>query len=316
MTDNGRLIRPHPRVVTAGAPSGACGGRRCAGGEPRKSLAAGLADLGAAAGVLIVGGDVADAGVQPDGVVVGADHLQFGAQLVGVADVFQMGPLALDAAEEALDRGLVGRGVRPAEVLDDRAQRQELAGRPGGHLGAVVGDRQQQRAAGVVLGQVHPAVLASSVRVMPMCEQVRQAIGRQLPAGARPDDLVFPGPGGSNGIPRGARTPLSTHNLRRVYQAAVAAAGDDLAHLELHGPHDLRHTFATWLEDAGIASRVIDELMGHAGGRRSQGGGGSPMGRVYRETTPAMLTRVVAALDDRIDRAAEIAASSSGVSHR
>jgi hypothetical protein len=61
-------------------------------------------------------------------------------------------------------------------------------------------------------------------------------IGRQLPAGARPDDLVFPGPGGSNGIPRGARTPLSTHNLRRVYQAAVAAAGEDLAHLDLRGP--------------------------------------------------------------------------------
>ena len=35
----------------------------------------------------------------------------------------------------------------------------------------------------------------ASVRVVPMCEQVRQAIGRQLPAGARPDDLVFPGPG-------------------------------------------------------------------------------------------------------------------------
>jgi integrase len=64
----------------------------------------------------------------------------------------------------------------------------------------------------------------ASVRVVRMCEQVSQAIGRQLPAGARPDDLVFPGPGGSNGIPRGARTPLSTHNLRRVYQPAVAAA--------------------------------------------------------------------------------------------
>jgi hypothetical protein len=141
-----------------------------------------------------------------------------------------------------------------------------------------------------------------------MCEQVHQAIGRQLPAGARPDELVFPGPGGSNGIPRGARTPLSTHNLRRVYQAAVAAAGQDLAHLDLHGPHDLRHSFATWLEDAGIPSRVIDELMGHAGGRRGQSGaGGSPMGRVYRETTPAMLARVTAALDERIGRAMQVA---------
>jgi len=74
-----------------------------------------------------------------------------------------------------------------------------------------------------------------------MCEQVRQAINRQLPAGGRADDLVFPGPGGSNGIPRGARTPLSTHNLRRVYQAAVADAGEDLATWTCMAPT----TFAT-----------------------------------------------------------------------
>ena len=119
---------------------------------------------------------------------------------------------------------------------------------------------------------------------------------------------MFPGPGGSIRIPRGARTPLSTHNLRRVYQAAVAAAGEDLAHLDLRGPHDLRHTFATWLEDGGIPSRVIDELMGHAGARRDRGASGRPMGRVYRETTPAMLARVTTALDERIDLATQVAA--------
>jgi hypothetical protein len=37
----------------------------------------------------------------------------------------------------------------------------------------------------------------------------------------RPDELVFPGPGGSNGIPRGARTPLSTHNLRHTLTYAA-----------------------------------------------------------------------------------------------
>jgi integrase len=55
--------------------------------------------------------------------------------------------------------------------------------------------------------------------------------------------------------------PLSTINLRRVYKAAVEATGADLAHLNLRGPHDLRHTFATWLEDAAIPFRVIDEVM-------------------------------------------------------
>jgi hypothetical protein len=33
------------------------------------------------------------------------------------------------------------------------------------------------------------------------------------------------------------------------------------------------------------------------------------MGRVYRETTPAMLGRVIAALDERISRAEQVAAS-------
>jgi hypothetical protein len=64
---------------------------------------------------------------------------------------------------------------------------------------------------------------------------------------------------------------------------------------DLRGPHDLRHTFATWLEDAAIPSRVIDELMGHTSGRPDHAAGGSPMGRIYQETTPAMVARVTAA---------------------
>jgi integrase len=142
----------------------------------------------------------------------------------------------------------------------------------------------------------------------PCATRSREAITRQLTGGTQPEDLVLPGPGGSNGIPRGARAPLSTTNLRRVYKAAVEAAGADLGHLDLRGPHDLRHTFATWLEDAAIPSRVIDELMGHSGGRRDRSAGGSPMGRIYRETTPAMVARVTAALDDRIGRALAVAA--------
>jgi hypothetical protein len=39
-----------------------------------------------------------------------------------------------------------------------------------------------------------------------------------------------------------------------------------------------------------------------------RGAGGSPMGRVYRETTPAMVARVTAALDERIARALAVAA--------
>ena len=48
--------------------------------------------------------------------------------------------------------------------------------------------------------------------------------------------------------------------------------------------------------------------MGHASGRRDRGAGGSLMGRVYRETTPAMVVRVTGALDERIGHAQAVAA--------
>jgi integrase len=70
---------------------------------------------------------------------------------------------------------------------------------------------------------------------------------------------------------------------------------DTLTNLKVRGPHDLRHTFSTWLEDAGIPARVIDELMGHASGHRG-GREGSAIGLRYRHTTPEMEARVVAAI--------------------
>jgi integrase len=73
---------------------------------------------------------------------------------------------------------------------------------------------------------------------------------------------------------------------------------DSLDNLKLRGPHDLRHTFSTWLEDAGTPARVIDELMGHAGGHR--GGQGSAIGLRYRHTTIEMEARVVAAIEQRL----------------
>src|SRR5215212_4291839 len=79
--------------------------------------------------------------------------------------------------------------------------------------------------------------------------------------------------------------------------------------VELHGAHDLRHTYATWLEDAGIPARVIDELMGHHASSRG-GHLGSAIGAHYRHTTPEMATRVVEAIQQRLTvvlRVAELA---------
>jgi len=200
------------------------------------------------------------------------------------------------------------------------------------------------------------------------------------------NDLVFTGPGGGPGqrggpgVPRGARTVLSRHNISRTYQGAVAkfadpavplrptarrvlrtlrdggpqrvdelaarltansrrlirtatvavalceleAAGlaavdvddhDELAGrwaalavardplvdaVDLHGAHDLRHTYATWLEDAGIPARGIDELMDHEASSRGGQDRGSAMGAHYRHTTPEMATRVVDAIQQRL----------------
>jgi integrase len=116
----------------------------------------------------------------------------------------------------------------------------------------------------------------TGIRELPPAPLLVEAIRRQLPPDASPGVLAFTGPGGGNGVPAGSRTMLSRYNLRRVYQRAVVRAGHDLAAVAPHGPHDLRHTFSTWLEDAGIPARVIDELMGHQRSRHRGAGGREP----------------------------------------
>jgi integrase len=118
----------------------------------------------------------------------------------------------------------------------------------------------------------------AGIRELPLAPLLVESIRRQLPPDADPEVLVFTGPGGGNGVPAGSRTMLSRYNFRRVYQRVVARAGHDLAAVDPHGPHDLRHTFSTWLEDAGIPARVIDELMGHERSRRGELEGGSRIG--------------------------------------
>jgi len=183
----------------------------------------------------------------------------------------------------------VATGLRSGELLGLRQRRVDLARRrievidvryDAGRYGSGYKNRPKSNA---------------SIRVVPLAEPVVEAVSRRL-VDCPPDGLVFSGPGGSNNIRRGVRSKLSTRNYRRVYKAAVATAA--LPHLDLRGPHDLRHTFATWLEDAGIPSRVIDELMGHQGGRRGERD--SPMGMAYRHTTPEMQAHVVAVIEARL----------------
>jgi integrase len=80
--------------------------------------------------------------------------------------------------------------------------------------------------------------------------------------------------------------------------------------VDLHGAHDFRHTYATWLEDAGIPARVIDELMGHEATGRSGQQRGSAMGAHYRHTTPKMAVRVIDAIQQRLTIVLQVAEAS------
>src|SRR6266540_6730152 len=77
--------------------------------------------------------------------------------------------------------------------------------------------------------------------------------------------------------------------------------------VDLHGAHDFRHTFATWLKDAGIPARVIDEVMGHEASGRTRQQRGSAMGAHYRHTTPEMAARVTAAVQQRLTVVLQVA---------
>jgi integrase len=147
----------------------------------------------------------------------------------------------------------------------------------------------------------------AGIRELPLAPLVVEAIRRQLPPDSDSNAIVFAGPGGGNGVPFGTRTVLSRHGFRRLYQHATHRTQNDLAHLQLRGPHDLRHSFSTWLEDDGIPARVIDELMGHQRSRRGELEGGSRIGARYRHTTPEMAARVIQALDTRLTLTLQVA---------
>ena len=95
---------------------------------------------------------------------------------------------------------------------------------------------------------------------------------------------------------------------RTEWPVSLPTARDPLLEaVDLHGAHDFRHTFATWLEDTGIPARVIDELMGHQRSRRGDLDGGSRIGARYRHTTDAMAIRVAGAIQERLTIALRVA---------
>lgn len=63
--------------------------------------------------VFLGGGDVADRGVEADFVVLGPDTVEFGGELAGVADGFQVWPFALDVWFASAFVSALGSVIRP-----------------------------------------------------------------------------------------------------------------------------------------------------------------------------------------------------------
>jgi integrase len=167
----------------------------------------------------------------------------------------------IDEGRSPLGRRLLGTGLRFGELAGLRRRRVHLnrpvpvlevgstryqAGRPG-HAGSPTARRVLQ-----VLRDAGPQ------RVDQLAARLRTT-GRRL---VRPATIA------------GALEELHAAGLATVdgddqdvtagRWSAVPAARDPLLEaVDLHGAHDLRHTYATRLEDAGIPARVADELMGH-----------------------------------------------------
>jgi integrase len=120
---------------------------------------------------------------------------------------------------------LVGTGLRAGELLGLRALRVDL-------------DRRQLEVLEVRYdagqfgsGYKNRPKSPASIRVVPLAPSVAAAIARRLPPDGDPTGLVFTGPGGSNGLPRGTRSAMSRHGLLRVYKHALIRVADPAASL-------------------------------------------------------------------------------------
>jgi hypothetical protein len=187
-----------------------------------------------------------------------------------------------------LDLGPLGRGGDRWDYREHRAYHAALARATDPAAGLGYTPRRVLRAlrqAG--LDQTPETLQVHVPGVTPTTRTVRDALGELEAAG-----LAAQSPAGDG--------------AELFWSACEPPRADTFANLKLRGPHDLRHTFSTWLEDAGIPARVIDELMGHSGGRRGTRDG-SAIGLRYRHTTPEMEARAVAALEARLDVALKIA---------
>ena len=224
---------------------GAAGGNAVGAGG-REAVVSGLADGFASTVVLVGGGDVADALVQSDRVVVLPSGVEFGAQDAGVGDGVQVRVLGFEVSEERLDPGLVVGGAGPAEVLGDAGDGHERGGLVRTHLRAVVRHREQHRHPVVVVRDLAAGQLFGERGVL---EQPAFAVGFQ-----RGDERVLDL---HPGLLRGehGREPVARHHVDHRDRAPALEPGEvgevvDVDHprgqLGPLGPRRLRPRRARW----------------------------------------------------------------------
>lgn len=95
-----------------------------------------------------------------------------------------------------------------------------------------------------------------SRRAVPVPPHLAEPL-RELIAGLAPDDIVFSAPSGGAWDDR--------NWSRRVFEPALLAAG-----VRRGTPHDMRHTAASWLVQAGVDLYVVQALLGHESFKTTQ----------------------------------------------
>jgi integrase len=180
---------------------------------------------------------------------------------------------ALSQPHRTLVLGLLGTGLRWGEATGLRRGRVHLLRRPP-HL--EVAESLHQAGGMLYFG---PPKTRASVRRVPLPGVVAQALAAHLPPNGEPDDLVFT-------TPRGRPWRRQNFGTQVWLPARTAAA---LPTLRLH---DLRHTYTSWLADAGIPEVIIAAVLGHRVG--------PSITAHYTQVLAGFEARVLEVLDERL----------------
>jgi integrase len=141
---------------------------------------------------------------------------------------------------------------------------------------------------------------------------VRHQAGSQFGSGFRPRPSATPASARSPWSPRWWRRSAAGSHPAAIPRpccspapaaapAGAVAPGVRKGTRTMLSRHNFRHTFfSTWLEDAGIPARVIDEVMGHQASGRAGRHLGSAIGPTTATPPPEMAARVVTAVEERL----------------